>query len=151
METNPNIKFMLCEAQACRANPDELFERLLKLGVPPEIAVWFVKFCLVHLGRIVVLELIRFLQEHPGLFIGAAIGAAVGYLTVHVPLIGPHLAPLVAMVGAIYGAAVGHGVDSDRTNEHFVVLAWQAARIFFQFLVNLLKTISRTDLKQANE
>ena len=138
METNPNIKFMLCEAQACRANPDELFERLLKLGVPPEIAVWLVKFCrvtkrigrqVVHLGRIVVLELIRFLQEHQGLFIGAAIGAAVGYLTVHVPLIGPHLAPLVAMVGAIYGAAVGHGVDSDRTNEHFVVLAWQAARI----------------------
>lgn len=148
---NPDIELALLNAEARRTDPDDLFDELRRRGVPPEIAqrlreLWgktkVIAGQLVEVGKIVVAKLVEFLRQHPGLLIGAALGAALGLLSSQIPVIGGFLAPILAVVGAIYGAAIGHGIDSGRPNAPFLILAWDAARIFFAFLVDLFTTLT---------
>lgn len=144
------LELALLNAEARRMTADELFEELRQRGVPPEITyrlreLWqqtkHIGGRVIAIGRIVCLKIARFLAEHPGLCVGAALGAALGVLAAQMPLIGHMLAPIVGAVAAIYGAAVGHGLDTGRTAEPTIILAWEAALVFFRFLVDLFRTI----------
>ena len=150
MNLQDQINLIELEASARQENRDEMFDSLLGCGIPPEIAARLLKLWgvvkkigerFIHVGRIVLAELVRFLREHPCLCIGAALGAWAGLMVSCIPVIGVHLAPITALIGAVYGAAVGHGADTGRSAEHFIVLAWDAARIFFDLLLRIFKQI----------
>ena len=71
----------------------------------------------IHLGKIILMKLVEFIQAHPHAAIGLVLGAAVGSLVSLVPFIGPLLAPLTAAIGAIYGFCVGSKIDYSKCKD----------------------------------
>ena len=116
-------------------------------GLPPEIilrleelweATKVIGEKIIHSGRIIILEIMRFIEENPNLVIGAALGAAVGALVSAVPYLGPSLAPLSAAIGGAFGGIVGSRVDRGHKPKDGIVGISQEliilARKFFELL-----------------
>jgi hypothetical protein len=66
---------------------------------------------IIHIGKIIFLEIARFIEKNPNLTIGVALGAAAGALVNLVPFLGPLLAPFSIATGALAGGVVGSRLD----------------------------------------
>ena len=66
---------------------------------------------LVHLGKIIINEILRFVNANVHLALGVAIGAAVGSLVNIIPFFGQLLAPLSMALGALIGGVAGARLD----------------------------------------
>jgi hypothetical protein len=129
------------------------------LGVHPEIVfrlerVWeYTKRVgqrVMHIGRLVLVKIIEFIEAHPQMCIGAALGAAVGALASGLPILGSVLAPVIIVIGSIFGAVVGHDLDREeagfparrggplrQTIESLAAIAKEFFRLFIE-LVNVV-------------
>jgi hypothetical protein len=150
------FRLSLHETEAMHTTKEEVFGRLLSWNLHPEIVfrlerVWEytrrVGKRLLHIGQMVVIRIIDFVEAHPHLSVGVALGAALAALTALVPLLGPVLSPVATIVGAILGAAVGYELDAEekgissswrsgvaRTIESLVKVAME----FFKLSVELI-------------
>lgn len=93
---------------------------------------------IIHIGKIILLEIARFIEQNPNLAIGVALGAAVGALVNLVPFLGPLLAPLSTAAGALLGGVVGSRLDRGQKPGHWAMEIAQdviiVARKFFELL-----------------
>lgn len=117
------LELALWQAEADMASSSDLYIRLTEMGFPSEVAIRlkelleFVKTIgekTVSIGKIVVLKLIEFIENHPNLATGIALGAAVSSLIASIPFLGHILAPIVLPLGIAIGAIAGHRMDKAR-------------------------------------
>lgn len=114
------LELGLLNAKAQDLDRTDTFARFASSGLPQEVlfrltGLWestrTIGGKIIHIGKIVILEIIRFIEENPNLVIGVAIGAAVGSLVSMIPYLGPTLAPLAAVLGVAVGAVAGARLD----------------------------------------
>lgn len=115
-----NLELALLDARTRSYSKTDAFTQYTNAGLPPEIVfrlegLWEttrrIGGKIVHIGRILVFEIARFIKENPNLAVGVALGAAVGTLSNLVPFIGQLLAPLAVAVGAFIGGIAGARLD----------------------------------------
>jgi len=114
----------------------------------------------IEVGKIIVMKIIEFIKENPGLTIGMAIGGAVGALATFIPFIGPFLAPLTTGLGVAAGAIIGnhigkaHNVDdginkigelADNPMSTTIKNAIEIAKKFFQLLKDIFLAIFKPE------
>ena len=130
---------------------DEVFMLGTKYGIPPEIltrleGVWEqtrkVAGEVVEIGKLIVNEILKFLEANRGMAVGMAIGAAVGALVALVPIIGPILAPLTIVLGALYGAGVSAAIQSGDQSGSPGAAALALARKFFELFAAIVNAVA---------
>jgi hypothetical protein len=130
---------------------EEIFLAGTKYGIPPEIMtrlqwVWdqsrVVAGEVVEIGKLIVAEILKFLEQNRALAVGAAIGAAVGALVAMIPLIGPILAPLTASVGAFYGAGVAAAIRKGDNSGSPFTAALALAQKFFELFASIVNAVA---------
>jgi hypothetical protein len=144
------IELALLDGKALSMDRTDIFVRFTNVGIPPEIVfrleeLWdaskIIGKKVVHIGRIVILEIVRFIEENPNLAIGVALGAAVGSLTSLVPYIGYLLAPISVAVGAFIGGMAGARLDRGQEPGSEVIGLAQDVIIFANKFFSLLASI----------
>ena len=127
------IDLSILNAKYAKRDFTDVVVELLSKGITPEIAtrleeLWgktkVVAGEVVHIGKIIVAQIVEFVSENQSLAIGVALGAAVGALTALIPFIGPIIAPFATVIGAVYGGTVvsGDGIFTI-ANKFFKLLA----------------------------
>lgn len=132
----------------------DVFTRFINASVPQEIIfrleeLWeqtkVVGEKIIHIGKIILLEILKFIEKNPNLAIGIALGAAIGALVSLVPYLGPTLAPLTMTVGAVFGGAVGSQLDRNKKPANWIEDISQEAIIlankFFELLASIFKAL----------
>lgn len=116
------LELALLNANSTKMDRIDMFAELTNMGLPAELVfrleeLWqstkVIGGKVIHIGRIILAEIIRFIKNNPKLSAGVALGAAVGSLVSVVPLIGPLLAPLSIVTGATLGGLAGMKIDRD--------------------------------------
>lgn len=151
----------LLSAEAESLSPSDLYAWLRELGLPSEVAIRLTDFVdymksiggkVVRIGRIVIQKLMEFVRAHPNLASGVAVAVALTALVNSIPFLGPVLSPIIAMLSIPVAAIVGNRLDkqsSNSTNEQpeiqgLITELIEVARIFFEFLALIFKTITST-------
>ena len=156
--TEAQTELGVLEARAKEQDRLDAFVRFTNAGLPQEIirrleALWDAREEIggrvVHTGRIIFMEVNRFIDENPRLALGVALGAAVGALPAMIPWIGPALAPFALAAGVLIGATAGHRLDEGVRAKHGIIRVAQdiieVARKFFELLArifNALRTVT---------
>ena len=97
---------------------------------------------IVEIGKLIVDEILKFLEANQGMAVGIAIGAAVGALVALIPIVGPILAPLAVTLGALYGAGVSAAIQGgDRTGSPSAA-AVALAKKFFELFAAIVNTVA---------
>lgn len=99
----------------------EIFVWLDNAGLPMEIntrimGLWkkvhYVGNVAINIGKIILLQVIDFVNRHPHTAIGILVGVALGAIVNLIPFVGPLLSPIVNLIaislGLISGAALDH-------------------------------------------
>lgn len=114
------LELALLDSKAQDLDRLDVFTQFTNAGLPPEIMLrmeelWektkIIGNKIIHVGRIIILEIMRFIEENPNLAIGVALGAAVGAIVSLIPYLGPVLAPLSTVIGAAIGGFAGARLD----------------------------------------
>lgn len=150
-----NLQLTIWNKQAESFISEELYVRIQKLGLPEEVVVMLHDLLLkvqqvagkvVHIGKIVLIKLLEFVEEHfflvAGAGVGAVLGAALAGLITSVPFIGPLLAPLATALGitvTALGAIAGNELDKIIPN--FGGSLIDTAKEFFKLFVSVLTAI----------
>lgn len=150
------IELALLDGKTLAIDQTDVFSRFANAGIHPEIifrleelweATRIIGKKVVHIGRIVILEIVRFIEENPNLAIGVALGAAVGSLTSLVPYLGYLLAPISVAVGAFVGGIAGARLDRGQKPGNGVVgLAQEViilANKFFSLLASIFSALKQ--------
>lgn len=149
-----NIQLSVLDSKARDYDRVDALTRFTNAGLPQEIVqrlrgLWDERDEIagraVHIGRIVFMEINRFVDENPNLAFGVAVGAACGALTAMIPFIGPLLAPFVMAAAILIGAIAGHEADAGikasnamtRISQEIIAIA----RKFFELLANILNAL----------
>lgn len=157
------LELALWQADADTVSSSDLYIRLTEMGLPPEVAIRLKALLeivrpigdkLISIGKIIVLKLTEFIEQHPNLAAGIALGAAVSSLIASIPFLGQVLAPIALPLGIAAGAIAGHRVDradGKRINDDMGVMAIaqdviEIARAFFSLFIDTLTAVS-ADLK----
>lgn len=115
-----HLELALLDSKAQQLDRLDVFARFTNAGLPPEIILrleelWettkHVGNNIIRIGRIIIMEIMRFVKENPNLAIGVALGAAVGAITSLIPYLGQFLAPLSIAIGAAIGGVAGSRLD----------------------------------------
>lgn len=102
---------------------------------------------IINIGRIIIANIVEFIEAHPHAAIGMVVGAIVGAFTSMLPFIGPLLAPLSMTFGAVYGYCVGTRLDycqNPQPNSEFEGMI-MLAKDFIAVLADILTTL-KTEL-----
>lgn len=125
--------------------PQEIVTRLSSLSDYTRIIGGHV----IQVGKIILMEVWKFVEKHPHLAIGMAVGAALGALTQLIPFIGPLIAPILTAFGAFLGALAGHRLDKREQGiqvEHGVIGIAEdlitLAKEFFQFFAAIINALA---------
>lgn len=150
------IEIALMDGKANSIDRTDVFVRFTNAGIPAEIifrleelwdATKLVGKKIVHIGRIVVLEIVRFIEENPKFAIGVALGAAVGSLTSLVPFVGYLLAPVSVAVGAFVGGIAGARLErGQKPGDGMVGFAQEViilADKFFSLLASIFNALKQ--------
>ena len=148
------VELSILESRAQELDRLDALTRFTNAGLPQEIvqrlqALWDAREEIggrvVHLGKIVYMEINRFIDDNPNLALGVALGAAVGALTAMIPWVGPMLAPFAVAAGILIGAISGHELDAGikakyaitQIAQEFIVIA----RKFFELLASIINVL----------
>lgn len=148
------LELALFNSKAQDYDRTDVFTFFTNAGLPEEIifrleelwsATRVVGGKLVHIGKIIILEIVRFSRINKHLAIGVAVGAAVGALVNLVPFLGPLLAPLSIAIGALLGGVAGFRIDRGKKAGHWTVELTQdiiaLAVKFFELLASIFKAL----------
>lgn len=157
-----NLELAVLDAKAQELDRLDVFTRFTNAGLPPEIVLrleelWektkVVGEKIVHIGKIIILEIIRFIEENPNLAIGVALGASVGALVSLVPYLGPALSPLSIAIGVAFGGVAGSRLDRGQKAGKGVVGISQEviilAKKFFELFAAIFMAL-KDDLENSN-
>jgi len=148
------LELALLNVKALDLDRLDVFTLFINADIPQEIVfrleeLWdktkIVGEKIIHIGRIIILEIIRFIEKNPNLAIGVALGAAVGSIVSLIPFLGPALAPLTIALGAAFGGVMGSRLDRAQKPGHLVEMISQEAiiiaRRFFELLANIFNAL----------
>jgi hypothetical protein len=100
----------------------------------------------IQIGKIILIKVLEFIEEHfflvAGIGIGALLGAALASLIAAIPFVGPLLAPIAQVLGLTItgaGAIVGYRLDQVLPNVGKSLI--DIAKEFFKFFQEVLRTI----------
>ena len=114
------MELALLNSKVYELNHEDVFVRLTNSGLPPEVlfrleGLWEARKVIggkvVHTGKIIIFEILRFINENPHLATGVAVGAAIGALFTLIPFLGPLLAPIAMAIGLVVGGIAGARID----------------------------------------
>lgn len=114
------LELALFNSKAYELNREDVFVRLTNAGLPPEVlfrleGLWeatkVIGGKVVHTGKIILFEILRFINENPHLAIGVAVGAAIGAIVSLIPFLGPLLAPIAMAIGLVVCGIAGARID----------------------------------------
>lgn len=158
------LKIALCQARADAVNSSDLYMWIRERRFSPGVAA---RLCdligatkrigkkVIHIGKIILIQLIDFAKKHPNLVTGVALGAAVGIfassLISAIPFIGPILAPLVVALGVLVGGVAGHRLDKganglNRGNDGYIEIAQDLIQItqsFFKLFFDTMRALAQ--------
>ncbi len=162
------FELRLDEAVAINTPREEIFTKLISWGVPEEFVFRFGNLwdqtCrigrrILHIGKLVVLRIVEFVEAHPGLSIGVLLGAAIGALAGSIPLIGALLAPLAKVVMTTFGALLGNECDStigtqpggpakrfSGTIGNLIDIARSFFHLFIQIIMDVVSDVQRSEM-----
>jgi len=159
------LKLTLLDKKAEAKNSYELYAEFLDMGLPPLVleilekiskVVWKVAKEAFAIGKIILLEVIRFVKEHPMLVlsfgISYAIGSAIGGLVTAIPIlpslpwIGPLISQLLSSLSnlcqitfVVGGSLLGLQLDREFPNTGQDIQ--KAATDFFNMLARIIEAI----------
>ena len=100
----------------------------------------------IHIGKIILIKLLEFVEEHfflvAGAGIGAVLGAALAGLITSIPIVGQLLAPIATALGltvTALGAIAGNELDKAVPN--FGKSLVDTAKEFFKLFAGILNAI----------
>lgn len=153
MELSPSearIELSILDSKAQDVDRLDAFVHFLNQGLPQEVVLrlqdlWDkreeIAGRVVHVGRIALTEINRFIEDNPHLAIGAALGAAVAALVSFIPVLGP----LALALGITVGGLLGHRLDDgEARGPGWIGLAQELivlARKFFELLISVFKAL----------
>jgi len=150
-EAEAKLKLSLMNSNVLDLDRIDTVAQLTIMGLPQEIITRLNELWdttkeiggqVVHIGKVIIAEIMRFVNENSGLAVGVAIGAAVGALTSIIPAIGPLLAPIATAISMLIGGIAGYRLDEGAENESGVIAVSQdvimIARKFFELIGNIL-------------
>jgi len=145
------LELTVLSAEQSDRSFEDIFIAGTRYGIPAEVLtrlqwVWdqsrVVAGEVVEIGKLIVAEILKFLEANRALAVGAAIGAAAGALVAMIPFIGPILAPLTTIVGAVYGAGVAAAIQmGDKTGSPFTA-ALALAKTFFELFASIINAVA---------
>src|SRR5690554_3106324 len=154
-DADARMELMVLESRAKNFGGPEFDATFTNAGLPPEVVLRLKELweetCrigekILRVGKLILMELARFVRENPNLAVGVALGAGVGALVAMVPVLGPFLAPLAALLGVVVGSVAGSRLDSGaEASEGTVGIAQEAiiiARKFFESFAAIISTVS---------
>jgi hypothetical protein len=155
-ESQANLKLMVLNSNAMDMDRIDIITRLTNAGLPQEVItriedLWEktkeIAGEIVNIGKIILSEILNFIEANPHMAVGMALGAALGALTAMIPFIGPLLAPLVTVVAALFGGVVGASLDrGDGDVKSGVVGATQEAIVlakkFFELFAKIINALT---------
>jgi len=150
-----NLQLAIWNKQAEASTSEQLYIRIQKLGLPEEIVarlhdlilkVQQVAGKVIHIGKIILIKLLEFVEEHfflvAGAGIGAVLGAALAGLITSIPIVGQLLAPIATALGltvTALGAIAGNELDKAIPN--FGKSLVDTAKEFFNLFASILSAI----------
>lgn len=154
-----NLQITLWNKQAEATSDDDLYIRIQKLGLPEEIVsrlhdlitkVQDTAGKVIRIGKMVLIKILDFVEEHfflvAGVGIGAILSAAIFGLMTSIPLIGTMLVPIAKIVGIsinVAGAVSGHQLDQVLPDVGKNLR--EIADAFFSFFAQILNTVFGND------
>ena len=144
------VELSILEANAQDLDRLDALTRFTNAGLPQEIVqrlnrLWEAREEIagrvVHVGRIALSEINRFIDENPNLLIGAALGAAVTALVSFIPILGPLALALGIVVGSLAGKRLD---DGQKPGAGVIGIAQELillARKFFQLLASIFNAL----------
>jgi len=153
-ESEAKLKLSLLNSNVMEFDRIDAIAQLTNSGLPQEIItriyqLWektkIVAGQVIHVGKIILAEVMKFIKENPHLAIGVALGAAVGALTSMIPFIGPLLAPLATAISILLGGIAGYRVDQGKESKGVVIGITQElimiAKKFFDLISNIFNAL----------
>lgn len=128
----------------------DVITRFTNAGLPSEIIfrleeLWektkIVGGKIIHIGKIIIMEILKFIEKNPGLAIGVALGATIGALVNLVPYLGPLLSPITIAIGGLLGGAIGSRLDRGKKPVNWIEDISQEAIVLAKQFFKLLAAI----------
>lgn len=140
---------------------EDVFVRLTNSGLPLEVVfrleeLWEATKVtgkqVIHTGKIIIYEILRFIEQNPNLAIGVAVGAAIGALTSLIPFLGSLLAPIAIAIGLVVGSVAGSRLDRGQAIEVGAIGITQeiisCAKKFFELFANIFMALKSDFVKE---
>ncbi len=153
-ESEAKLKMAVLNSNAMEIDRIDAIAQLTNSGLPQEAItridqLWektkIIGGQIIHIGKIILVEILKFIKENPHLAVGVAIGAAVGALTSMIPFIGPILAPLMTVISVVVGGIAGYRLDQDKQPTDDVIGVSQelilVAKKFFELFANIFNAL----------
>lgn len=158
-QAQANLQITLWNKQAEATSDDDLYIRIQQLGFSEEIVsrlhdlitkVQDIAGKVIRIGKMVLIKILDFVEEHfflvAGIGIGAILGAAIFGLMTSIPFIGPMLVPIAKIIGISFnvaGAVTGHQLDQVIPDVGKSLR--EIVEAFFSFFAQILKAVFGTD------
>ena len=153
-EAEAKLKLSILNSNAIELDRVDTVTQLTNMGLPQEVItrieeLWektkIVGGQVIHIGKVILAEIMKFIKENPHLSVGLALGAALGALTGMIPFIGPLLAPLVAALTMVVGGIAGLRLDrGEDPGDDFIGVTQELiliAKKFFELFANILNAL----------
>ena len=153
-EAEAKLKLGALNSGAEQIDRIDVVTRLTNAGLPQEVItrineLWettrVISGQIFNIGKIILSEIIRFIENNSHMAVGVAIGAAVGSLTSMIPFIGPLLTPLATAITAVVGGIAGYRLDQGREPDDGTIGVSQdlisIAKNFFELLANIFNAL----------
>lgn len=153
-ESEARLKLSLLNSNILELDRIDTTTQLTNMGLPQEIItrinnLWettkIIGGQVIHVGKIILAEIMKFIKENPHLAVGVAIGAAVGALTSLIPFFGPFLAPLATAIAMIVGGISGYRLDQVKEQKGGAIGVTQEliviAKKFFELFGNIFNEL----------
>ena len=153
-ESEAKLKLSLLNSNVMELDRGDTIMQLTNMDLPQEIItrineLWektkIIGGQVIHVGKVILAEIMKFIKENPHLAVGVAIGAAVGALTSMIPFIGPFLAPLATAITMLIGGIAGYRLDQGKEPKDGVIGVTQElimlAKKFFELIGNIFNAL----------
>ncbi|MEA3522262.1 MAG: hypothetical protein U9R50_04755 [Campylobacterota bacterium] len=156
------MALMSMESKAKQKTALDIFNEFTKMGLSQEVVSALKEISIktakdiagktIEIGKIIVMKIIDFIKENPGLAIGAAIGGAIGALSFFIPFIGAFVGPIGTYLGAGIGGLIGNKIQNTHEGKlnsgglaGEIENAMNIAKKFFNLLKEIFLSIFRPE------